>query len=143
MVVASAYAAARQRRVPRTLDEMAKHSRISKKELGRCYRLLLVELKLKIPLASPTDYISRFSADLKLTGTTARKAIDLVNLAKRKGITTGKDPTGLAAAALYIAGMGEGERRTQREIAEAATVTEVTVRNRYKELTTKLDLNEL
>jgi len=64
-------------------------------------------------------------------------------LAKRKGITTGKDPTGLAAAALYIAGMGEGERRTQREIAEAATVTEVTVRNRYKELTTKLDLNEL
>lgn len=140
MVAASAYAAARQRRVPRTLDEMARNSRITKKELGRCYRLMIHELNLKIPLAAPSDYISRFSADLKLTGATARKAIDLVTNAKKEGLTAGKDPTGLAAAAIYIAGIIEGERRTQREIAETATVTEVTVRNRYKELVRKLDI---
>lgn len=141
MIAASAYAAARQRRVPRTLDEIARHSRISKKELGRCYRLMLQELKLKIPLASPTDYITRFASDLKLTGATARRAIDLVGKAKQAGLTAGKDPTGLAAAALYISGIVEGERRTQREIAEAATVTEVTVRNRYKELVRELDVS--
>lgn len=141
MIAAAAYAAARQRRVPRTLDEVAQHSRISKKELGRCYRLMLQELKLKIPLAAPSDYITRFAADLKLTGTTARRAIKLVTEAKHAGLTAGKDPTGLAAAALYISGIVEGERRTQREIAEAATVTEVTVRNRYKELVKNLDIS--
>ncbi|MDH5403285.1 MAG: transcription initiation factor IIB [Candidatus Heimdallarchaeota archaeon] len=141
MVAASAYAAARQRRVPRTLDEIAKNSRVSKKELGRCYRLMIHELSLKIPLANSTDYIVRFAADLKLTGTTARKAIDLVNDAKQNGLTAGKDPTGLAAAAIYISGIIEGERRTQREIAETATVTEVTVRNRYKELVRKLEIS--
>jgi transcription initiation factor TFIIB len=141
MVAASAYAAARQRRVPRTLDEMANHTRISKKDLGRCYRLMVQELSLKIPLANPTDYITRFASDLKLTGATARRAIDLVTKAKQAGITAGKDPTGLAAAALYISGIVEGERRTQREIAEAATVTEVTVRNRYKELVRVLDVS--
>ena len=140
MIAASAYAAARQRRVPRTLDEISQHSRITKKELGRSYRLMVQELNLKIPLANPTDYITRFSADLKLTGSTSRKAIDLVQEAKREGLTAGKDPTGLAAAAIYIAGITEGERRTQREIAETATVTEVTVRNRYKELVRKLDI---
>ena len=140
MIAASAYAAARQRRVPRTLDEIAKHSRISKKELGRCYRLMITELNLKIPLANPSDYITRFASDLQLTGATARHAIDLVTQAKQKGLTAGKDPTGLAAAAIYIAGIVEGERRTQREIADVATVTEVTVRNRYKELVKKLDL---
>ncbi|MHA2029028.1 MAG: transcription initiation factor IIB, partial [Candidatus Kariarchaeaceae archaeon] len=80
-------------------------------------------------------------AELKVTGTTARKAIDLVNEAKQNGLTAGKDPTGLAAAAIYIAGILEGERRTQREIAETATVTEVTVRNRYKELVRKLEIS--
>lgn len=140
MIGAAAYAAARQRRVPRTLDEIARNSRINKKELGRCYRLMIHELNLKIPLANPTDYIVRFSADLKLTGATARRAIDLVKEAKQKGLTAGKDPTGLAAAAIYIAGIIEGERRTQREIAETATVTEVTVRNRYKELVRKLEI---
>jgi transcription initiation factor TFIIB len=140
MIAAAAYAAARQRRVPRTLDEIAQHSRISKKELGRCYRLILQELNLKIPLADPSDYIVRFTSDLKLTGATARKAIDLVKMAKKNGLTAGKDPTGLAAAAIYIAGILEGERRTQREIAETATVTEVTVRNRYKELVRELDV---
>jgi transcription initiation factor TFIIB len=141
MIAAAAYAAARQRRVPRTLDEIARNSRVNKKELGRCYRLMIHELNLKIPLANPTDYIVRFAADLKLTGTTARRAIDLVNEAKQKGLTAGKDPTGLAAAAIYISGIVEGERRTQREIADTATVTEVTVRNRYKELVRKLEIS--
>ena len=101
---------------------------------------MIHELNLKIPLANPTDYIVRFAADLKLTGATARRAIDLVKEAKQKGLTAGKDPTGLAAAAIYIAGIIENDRRTQREIAEASNVTEVTVRNRYKDLANSLKI---
>ena len=140
MIGATAYAGARIRRVPRTLDEIARHSRISKKELGRCYRLIVRELDIKIPLANPTDYIVRFAAELRLSGNTSRKAVELLNRAKEHNLTAGKDPTGLAAASIYIAGITEGERRTQREIAETATVTEVTVRNRYKELVRKLKI---
>lgn len=122
------------------MDEIARHSRISKKELGRCYRLIIRELNIKIPLANPRDYIVRFAAELRLSGKTSQKAVELLERAKEHNLTAGKDPTGLAAAAIYIAGITEGERRTQREIAETATVTEVTVRNRYKELVRKLNI---
>ncbi len=140
MVAATIYASARVRRVPRTLDEISSESHISKKELGRCYRLLLRELYLNIPLASPIDYLVRFGTELKLSGMCQRKAAEILAKAKESGLTAGKDPTGLAAAAIYIAGILNGERRTQREIAEVAHVTEVTVRNRYKELVKKLNI---
>ena len=60
---------------------------------------------------------------------------------KKKGLTSGRGPTGVAAAAVYIASVLCGERRTQRDVAEVARVTEVTVRNRYKELCEKLGLD--
>ncbi|MFX0210697.1 MAG: transcription initiation factor IIB, partial [Candidatus Hodarchaeota archaeon] len=140
MVAATVYAAARVRRVPRTLDEIATESRVSKKELGRCYRLLIRELGFNIPLASPVDYLVRFGTELRLSGTCQRRAAGILQNAKLEGLTAGKDPTGLAAAAIYISGICHGERRTQREIAEIAHVTEVTVRNRYKELVKKLGI---
>jgi transcription initiation factor TFIIB len=140
MIAAAVYAACRERKVPRTLDEIARHSRVNRKELGRCYRLILRELEIIIPMASPVDFIPRFGTELILSGTTQRKAAEIVKMAREKGITAGKDPTGLAAAAIYISAILEGERRTQREIAEVAHVTEVTVRNRYKELVKELNL---
>ncbi|MHA1792051.1 MAG: transcription initiation factor IIB [Promethearchaeota archaeon] len=141
MIGASIYAACRSRKVPRTLDEIARFSRIKKKELGRCYRLILRELKIKNPISSPIDFITRFGTDLNISGVAQRRAINILKRAKVHGLTVGKDPTGLAAAALYIASLQEGERRTQREIAEVAHVTEVTVRNRYKELAQFLQID--
>ncbi|MFW9992971.1 MAG: transcription initiation factor IIB [Candidatus Odinarchaeota archaeon] len=140
MIAATVYAAARVRRVPRTLDEIAAESRISKKELGRCYRLLIRKLQLNIPLASPVDYLVRFGTELGLSGLCCRNAANILQKAKEAGLTAGKDPTGLAAAAIYIAGILRMERRTQRAIAEVAHVTEVTVRNRYKELVRQLNI---
>ena len=58
--------------------------------------------------------------------------------AKEQKLTSGRGPTGIAAAASYIASVLTGERKTQREIAEIAQVTEVTIRNRYKELVERL-----
>ncbi len=140
MVAATVYAAARVRRVPRTLDEIAEETRINKKELGRCYRLLIRKLSLTIPLASPVDYLVRFGTELGLSGVCQRNAATILSSAKESGLTAGKDPTGLAAAAIYISGIVKAERRTQRAIAEVARVTEVTVRNRYKELVRELKI---
>ncbi len=140
MIAAAMYAACRLREAPCTLDEIAYHSRINRKELGRCYRLLLRRLDVRMPVSQPTNFIPRFSQSLGLSSRVQRNAIQILDAAKAKGITAGKDPTGLAASALYIAAIMEGERRTQREIAAVARVTEVTVRNRYKELVRELQL---
>ena len=62
----------------------------------------------------------------------------IISMARKLKLTSGRGPTGIAAAASYIASVLTGERKTQREIAEIAQVTEVTIRNRYKELVEKL-----
>lgn len=134
IVVAALYAACRMHGIPRTLDEIAKYSRSSRKEIARCYRLLVRELNLKVPMVDATDHAQRIASILGLSGVTIKTAIDIIRRAREAGITAGKDPAGVAAAAVYIAALLNDERRTQKEVAMAAGVTEVTVRNRYKEL---------
>ena len=89
---------------------------------------------------SPEDYISRFCSELKLSSDAQAKTLEILKEAARRELTSGRGPTGIAAASLYIASVLCGERRTQREVAEVAGVTEVTIRNRYKELAEKLDI---
>ncbi|WP_048192338.1 transcription initiation factor IIB [Pyrolobus fumarii] len=140
VAAAAVYAACRMRGVPVTLDDIAKHVKGGRKEVARCYRLLVRELKLRMPVADPIRYVSRIVSLLGLSTRVEAEAIKILMQAKKKGLTAGKDPAGLAAAAIYIAALKLGERRTQKEIAAAAGVTEVTVRNRYKELAQKLKI---
>jgi len=138
---AALYAACRQCGVPRTLDEIAEASGVSRKEIGRTYRFIARELGLKLMPTSPQDYISRFCSELGLSGDVQSKAIEILKEAADKELTSGRGPTGVAAAAIYIASILCGERRTQREVADVAGVTEVTIRNRYKELAERLDID--
>ena len=138
MVAASLYLSCRIHKIPRQLDEIVTEARVNRKELGQCVRLVLRNVPIKVPIPSANDLMPRISADLALDGKTLQTAMNIINNARKKGITAGKDPGGLAAAALYIAGIIEDDRRTQREIAEASNVTEVTVRNRYKDLASNL-----
>jgi transcription initiation factor TFIIB len=141
VAAAALYAACRECKVPRTLDEIADVSRVGKKEIGRSYRFVARELLIHLRPTSPTDYIPRFGSELGLSGEAQSKAIELLKEATKKGLTSGRGPTGVAAAAIYIASVIRGERRTQRDVADVARVTEVTVRNRYKELCEKLGLD--
>jgi transcription initiation factor TFIIB len=141
VTAASLYAACRQCHVPRTLDEISNVAHISRKEIGRTYRYVSRELGLKLLLTSPEDYISRFCSELKLSGDVRAKTVEILQEAAHRELTSGRGPTGMAAASLYIASLLCGERRTQREVADVAGVTEVTIRNRYKELTKKLDIS--
>ena len=142
MLAASLYTVCRIKGLPKTLDDFIEFSSITKKELGRCYRLILKELKIKnIKVSSPIDFIPRFCADLSLSGRTQNRAAKIIQLAQRHYITAGKAPTGLAAASLYIAAIQTDERRTQKAIADIAGITEATVRTRYKELISRLNFN--
>ncbi len=136
------YAACRRQNIPRTLDEIADASGIDKKEIGRSYRYITRELKIKILPSNPVDYISRFASVLNYSAETQSRGIEILSQALSLELTSGRGPIGIAAAALYIAGLLEGERRTQRDISEVSGVTEVTIRNRYKEIITKLNLED-
>ncbi|MCK4952872.1 transcription initiation factor IIB [Candidatus Bathyarchaeota archaeon] len=140
IAAASLYAACRLTGSSRTLREISNTSLVAKKDVARCYRLLIRELDIQMPIAGPLTYLSKIGEKTNITGQTQGIAVKIIREAMEKRITAGKDPMGLAAAALYIACILNKEKKTQKEIAEAAEVTEVTVRNRYKTLRVQLDL---
>ncbi len=138
VTAASVYLACRQCKLARTLEEIAQASNVSKKEVGRSYRFLIKELDYFVPPLRPSQYITKFSNQLTMPGKVEEIAHKILTSARMLKLTSGRGPTGIAAAASYIAAVLSGERRTQREIAEIAQVTEVTIRNRYKELVERL-----
>ena len=140
VAAASIYMACRQCNIIRTLEEVAAAAHISKKEGGRNYRFLLRKLETRVPPVDPTSYISKYVNQLTLYGETESIAMQNLGQAMELRLTSGRGPAGIAAAATYIASLLTDERRTQGEIAKGAHVTEVTIRNRYKELTQKLNI---
>jgi transcription initiation factor TFIIB len=142
VVAGALYAACRRHEIPRTLDELSAASGIDKKEIGRTYRFVTRSLSIRILPSNPIDYIPRFASALKLTPKTQSKAVEILEKAQKAELTSGRGPTGIAAASLYVSALMNNEKRTQREVADVAGVTEVTIRNRYKELLRELNLKD-
>ncbi|MEM3704214.1 MAG: transcription initiation factor IIB, partial [Candidatus Bathyarchaeia archaeon] len=140
IAAAALYAACRGSGTPRTLREIAEASLVDRKDVARCYRLLLRELDVQMPIADPLTYVSKIAERIGISGRTQGLAVQILREARKRRAAAGKDPMGLAAAALYIACLQSDEKKTQKDIAEAAGVTEVTVRNRYKTLKKQLNL---
>ena len=130
LVASCIYAACRDTQTPRTLDDVADGINVRRKDVARCYRLIFRELDLKIPVADPINGVARIASKAGLGEKTKRKAVMLLNKAKKIGMVGGKDPMGLAAAALYLSCIADGGNTTQRNISDASGVTEVTIRNR-------------
>jgi transcription initiation factor TFIIB len=142
VISACIYAACRSYNIPRTLDEIAAASDVPRKEIGRTYRFIIRKLGIKVKPSSPKDYISRFSSILHLSPKTQNEALKILKKADTSELTSGRGPAGIAAASLYVASLMNDEKKTQREVADVAGITEVTIRNRYKELIEKLGIVE-
>jgi transcription initiation factor TFIIB len=137
ILAAALYIACREVEVPKTLKEVAKASNIRLKTLSKDYRLLLTELDLKVPNNDLMHCVFKVGNALQITEKTKRRAIefaDLINKMDEHTYTSGKDPMGLAATALFVASTNNGEVITQREIAGAAGLSAVTIRCRLKEI---------
>ncbi|NIB99147.1 transcription initiation factor IIB [Halobacterium sp. R2-5] len=128
------YAAARQMQTPRSIDEVANVSRIDAMEFKRTYRYIVRELGLEVAPADPASYVPRFASELDLPDEVERRARELLDNAKEDGVTSGKSPVGLAAAAIYAASLLTNHKVTQSEVSDVTDVSEVTIRNRYQEL---------
>jgi len=134
MIAASLYAACRDAETPRTLNDVADAANVKRKDISKCYRLLHKELELKMPVVDSTQLIARISSKLEIPEKIKRYAVKVLQEAQERKESAGKDPMGLAATALYLSCVKNGVPITQRDLAEAAGVTEVTIRNRYKGL---------
>lgn len=135
------YAACRFTETPKTLNEIVEASLSDRDEVARGYRLIVRTLEMKMPIHDPIKYISKIGERAGIKGKIQGLAAKILREAKSKHAVMGKDPMGVAAATLYIASKMEGQSVTQKELGEAADVTEVTIRNRKRELVDRLDLN--
>ncbi|KEQ57437.1 Transcription initiation factor IIB protein [Marine Group I thaumarchaeote SCGC RSA3] len=134
LIAATLYAACRESGTPRNLNDISSAINITRKSLALCYRMIVKELDLKMPVVDSVQCIARIASKADLTEKTKRHAMKILKKAEQNQILAGKDPMGLAASALYLASLKMGEKNTQKKIALAAGVTEVTVRNRCKGL---------
>jgi len=133
VATAALYAACRKEGIPRSLEEISDVSRVERKEIGRTYRYISQELGLEMEPVDPKKYVPRFCSELNLSEEVQSKATQIIEETAEKGLLSGKSPTGYAAAAIYAASLLCNEKKTQREVADVAQVTEVTIRNRYQE----------
>ena len=134
VMASSLYIACRKDEIAITLKDIQERANASPKELSRCIRVIITELNIKPQNNAPNALLQKLGTSLQVTMVTQNEAMKIINLAKDRGITVGKNPMSIAAAALYIAGVRTGERRTQQQLAVAAKTTPVTIRNRFKEL---------
>ena len=134
IAASSLYAACRERDVPMTLDDVASASGVGRQAVARSYRLLVAELDLKIPVADPAECLAKVASRARVSPKVEADAREILSRAENAGITAGVNPTGLAASALYLASLLDGQWLTQNDAAEAAGVREATVRNLSKRL---------
>jgi len=134
MIGSALYAACRETETPRTLKEIAATMNIKKGDLAACYRRLVKELDLKIPVADSVQCVARIASKIGLPEKTRRLAIEILRKAEENQISAGKEPMGIAASALYISTLMTGMNCSKKNLAQAADVSVVTIQNRCKGL---------
>ena len=123
------FASATENRIPIMSEDVAHASGCNYDLTERTSEVLVRKLHLKNKGFEPKDYVPGFCSELKLSGEVAAKARKFLDDAKEKGIYNSRqDPRGVASGAIYAASILSNERRTQREVAWRARVSEVTVR---------------
>jgi transcription initiation factor TFIIB len=139
ILTAAIYIACRDLGVPKTLKEVAAANSIRFKTLSRSYRILVTELDISTPpVTDPMKCIVKVANNADLNENTKRRAMDIMNKITKREISAGKHPMAVAATVLYVSCLNSGVNIRQADIADAAGITEVTLRNRYKDLKNRI-----
>jgi len=140
LMSASVYLACRQTDIPRSLADISEAANVSKKEVSRAYRNLVEKLEISIDPCNPSEFVTKIAHEANISEKTQRDALKMLLQLSENGTSAGKNPMALAAAALYLACVLNGEKKTQSEIAKASGITSVTIRNRYASLKKEIKL---
>ena len=139
VLAACVYIACREAAIPRTFNEVAKVSNIRRKEMWDAYLSIVLELDLKIPLIDPIRCLVKLANKTGVNERIKRSAVDYLKQVTDSNISAGKDPMSIAATVLYLACLHYNDQsKTQRYLAEAAGISDVTIRNRLQELQNKI-----
>jgi transcription initiation factor TFIIB len=133
-VVACVYASCREMNVPRTIEEIAEISNTDKIFAGKCYRLLVRKLKVRLPSIDSTSHLARIANNAGISEKTLRHAVQMMSEIKDDPISFGKDPCAIAVAVLYGACLDKGEKTSQSRISLAGNVSVVTLRKRFLDI---------
>ncbi|MBD3248415.1 hypothetical protein GF336_00030 [Candidatus Woesearchaeota archaeon] len=142
LAAACVFISSRVNSLPKTLGELQEATGIKKKVIAKTYKMVARKLNIKIMPNTPFDFLNRFASELKLDPKIQTRAVKLINQMFKKQITSGKNPTSLAATALYIASLMENIRVTQRQVVEVSGITETTLRSRVKEMLKELGIKK-
>lgn len=129
---AAIYIVQREMGISGTLDDIIRATNTKEKDLARAYRILIRELDLKVPMVDPVKCVSRVANKANISERTKRKAMNMIYDVVKSGLAAGKDPMGLAASVLYVSCVNSGEVKSQAAIADAAGVSEVTLRKNQR-----------
>lgn len=122
-----------------SLNDVVGETAVSKKQIGRARRAISKEMDMGVPPANARDYLPEYVEQLGLSDRVEDKAEEIIDAAVEDNLLSGKSPSGAAAGAVYAASLVCGEDRAQHEVADAANVSEMTIRNRYQELVLAID----
>ncbi|VDI41551.1 transcription initiation factor IIB-like isoform X2 [Mytilus edulis] len=134
IAAACMYIACRQEGVPRTFKEICAVSKISKKEIGRVFKLILKNLETNVELITTGDFMSRFCSNLGLPTSVQKAATHIARKAVEMDLVAGRSPISVAASAIYMASQASADKKNQKEIGDIAGVAEVTIRQAYKQM---------
>jgi transcription initiation factor TFIIB len=126
------YFACRKEGVPRSFKEICAVSKVSKKEIGRCFKLIVKTLETSLDQITSADFMSRFCGNLGLPFYIQGAATRIAKKAVELDLVAGRSPISLAAAAIYMASQASADKKTAKEIGEIAGVAEVTIRQTYR-----------
>ena len=142
MILSALYVACRESGVPRTLQDISIAGNISFKNLSRHYRVFVKALELQVDSLNPSEFVTKIGTSVGLSEKAQRDALGIIEMAKKKGIADGKNPLSLAATALFVSALMNGEKVTQDQIAKASGISSVTIRNVAKVFRKKMDIEK-
>merc|ERR1711868_50463 len=92
IAAACLYIACRQESVPRTFKEICAISRISKKEIGRCFKLIIKNLEKSVSVITSADFMARFCCSLSLPKQVQNAAVHIAQTAGALDLVGGRSP---------------------------------------------------
>lgn len=134
IIHASIYAACIINQIPKIPREIIRNTELTRSELLRAYKIIKKELNLQSATINPVDLVNRFGTRLKLKQETITQAIEIIENLQKQNKLEGKKPETIVAAAIYLSAKKNGEKITQRAVANMLGIIEVTIRKRCKEI---------
>lgn len=138
MTVACVYIVCKKLNIPRTLSEISKIVEANEVFTGRCYRLLMRELKVKHVQFNPSIFIRKIADEANINEKIARESIDMLLVIQNDNTFSGNNSMSIAAAVLYITAKKHNQKISQAKIASAANINIMTLRKRLSEVNTAI-----